>query len=90
MNIGTKNFNERQSTESLLAIDSNSGAYRETPLYQKIAQPEAEILLQENKKGKQNETAGLKHFESLMKQYNRLLKPMKMVDLLKPRQVSPK
>ena len=57
-------------------MESNLGAYKESILYKKITQPDAEVIATptaslgtfKERKGKSSDTNnGLKHYESLMK-----------------------
>ena len=57
-------------------MESNLGAYKESILYKKITQPDAEVIatgsaslgVAKERKGKSSDTTnGLKHYESLMK-----------------------
>ena len=57
-------------------MESNLGAYKESILYKKITQPDAEVkvtptsslrVLKERKGKSSDTTTGLKHYESLMK-----------------------
>ena len=57
-------------------MESNLGAYKESILYKKITQPDAEVVATptaslgtfKERKGKSSDTTnGLKHYESLMK-----------------------
>ena len=82
----------RISTESLLTLKPEGGAFKESFLYKKtmkdagLAPTGYTPIPQDARRGKSLSTNnGLKHYESLIKQYNRLLRPVKMVDLLKPK-----
>ena len=82
---------DRATTESLLTLEPDGGAFKESVLFEKMRGVESSRMTgysplpQDAWRGKSLSTNnGLKHYESLIKQYNRLLRPVKMADLRKP------
>ena len=72
-------------------MEPDGSAFKESVLYRKMHEAESSRMTgysplpEDAWRGKSLSTNnGLKHYESLIKQYNRLLKPVKMVDLGKP------